>query len=393
MKLCIAGKNNIAVDILLYALDLVPKSDICIITNKSETFKNNWQKSIGFYAKLLNIQIKTLEEVQEIPDIVFLSLEFDRIIKPVKFKTKKLFNIHFSHLPEYKGMFTSLYPILHGKGYSGVTLHKIDNGIDTGDIIDQFKFEIKNDTCGDLYYKYLINGTNLVKKHLTNLLNDEYTSKKQVLSNSTYFNKTSFDFSKTEISVFQTGFQIANFVEALYFRPYQLATFQGFEINKAESFECDVNFKVGQIIDENENYFEIKVIDCCVKLYKDYYDYLIEAIKKENINEIEHYSKLVRDINEIDKHGWNPIIRACFSGNLEAVLSIQKNGGNIHSTNLNGTTTLMYAKSAYELNKDLSLVKYILQKGVSPKNKDIKGKTVMDYTNDIELIKLLAQYD
>lgn len=393
MKLCIAGKNNIAVDILLYALDLVPKSDICVVTNKSETFKNNWQKSLGFYAKLLNIQIKTLEEVQEMPDIVFLSLEFDRIIKPVKFKTKKLFNIHFSFLPEYKGMFTSLHPILHGKMYSGVTLHKIDSGIDTGDIIDQVKFEINNDTCGDLYYKYLINGTNLVKKHLTNLLNDEYTSKKQVLSNSTYFNKTSFDFSKTEISVFQTGFQIANFVKALYFRPYQLATFQGYKINNVESFECDVNLKLGHIVEENDYYFSVKVIDCCVKLYKDYYDYLIEAIEKENANEIEFYSKLVKDINEIDKHGWNPIIRACFSGNLEAVLSIQINGGDIHSTNLNGTTTLMYAKSAYELNKNLSLVKYLLQKGVSPKIKDIKGKTVMDYTNDPALIELLSQYD
>lgn len=393
MKLCIAGKNNISVDILLHALDLLPRNEICIITNKSESFKNTWQKSLGYYANLLNIEIKTLEEVQEIQDLVFLSLEFDRIIKPPKFKTKKLFNIHFSYLPEYKGMFTSLYPILHGKGYSGVTLHKIDSGIDTGDIIDQVKFEINDDTCGDLYYKYLKNGTDLVKEHLTNLLNDEYTSSKQSLSNSTYFNNTSFDFSKTEINISQTGFQIANFVKALYFRPYQLATFQGHKINNIESYDCDINLKVGQVIDENDYYFSVKAIDCCVKLYKDYYEHLIEAINHENIIKINHYSKLVRDINEIDKHGWNPMIRACFSGKIEAVLSIQKKGGDIQSTNLNGTTTLMYAKSAFEKNKDIRLINYLLQNGVSPKNKDIKGKTVMDYTNDPELISLFAQYD
>jgi len=393
MKLCIAGKNNIAVDVLLHALDLLPRNEICIITNKSEPFKNTWQKSLGCFANLLNIEIKTLEEVQEIKDIVFLSLEFDRIIKPEMFKTKKLFNIHFSLLPEYKGMFTSLFPILHGKRYSGVTLHKIDSGIDTGDIIDQVKFELIDDTCGDLYYKYLKNGTDLTKKHLTKLLNNEYTSTKQALSNSTYFSKRSFDFSKTEINIFQTGFQIANFVKALHFRPYQLAKFKGFNINNVECFNCDSNYKVGQIIDENDKYFEVRVIDCSVKLYKDYYDHLIEAIEEKNIIEIIHYSKLVREINEFDKHGWNPIIRACFSGNLEAVSSIQKAGGNINSTNLNGTTTLMYAKSAYEKKKDIRLVQYLIQNRVSPKIKDINGKTVMDYTNDQDLIKLFAEYD
>lgn len=393
MKLCIAGKNNIAVDILLYALELVPKSDICVITNKSDTFKNNWQKSLGFYANLLDIEIKTVEEIQKIHDLVFLSLEFDQIIKPSKFKSKELFNIHFSYLPEYKGMFTSLFPILHGKGYSGVTLHLIDEGIDTGAIIDQVKFDINNDTCGDLYYKYLSHGTSLVKKYLPKLMIGDYNATKQSLLNSTYYSKSSYDFSKTEINLFQTGFQISNFVNALYFRPYQLATFKGFKICKSEKFYGGANLKVGHLIEENDEYFLVKAIDCCVKLYKDYYDELINAIEKENVPEIKRYAGLVKDINEFDKYGWNPMIRACFSGNLDSVKSIHNNGGDIHSTNLNGTTTLMYAKSTYELKKDNRLIKYLLDQGVSPGCKDIKGKTVMDYTNDPELLSLFAKYD
>ena len=39
-------------------------------------------------------------------------------------------------------MYTSCLPILFNEKESGVTLHKIDRGIDTGDIIDQITFPI-----------------------------------------------------------------------------------------------------------------------------------------------------------------------------------------------------------------------------------------------------------
>ena len=62
-------------------------------------------------------------------------------------------------------MFTSSLPLLYGDEYSGVTLHKIDDGIDTGDIIDQIKFNISSiDSARDLYFKYLENGLILLKK-------------------------------------------------------------------------------------------------------------------------------------------------------------------------------------------------------------------------------------
>ena len=59
---------------------------------------------------------------------------------PKNFLNARLYNIHFSYLPAYKGMFTSALPIKNGEVDSGVTLHKIESGIDTGDIIDQIKF-------------------------------------------------------------------------------------------------------------------------------------------------------------------------------------------------------------------------------------------------------------
>ena len=63
-----------------------------------------------------------------------------------KFFSKELFNFHFSLLPKYRGCHTNFFQIYNGEKISGVTLHKIDNGIDTGPIIDQLKFSI-NKNC------------------------------------------------------------------------------------------------------------------------------------------------------------------------------------------------------------------------------------------------------
>ena len=69
-------------------------------------------------------------------------------------------------------MYTSAMPIINGEQESGVTLHKSDNGIDTGDIIDQLCFKITaNYTARDLYYKYLDYGFDLFKNNIEALLN------------------------------------------------------------------------------------------------------------------------------------------------------------------------------------------------------------------------------
>ena len=195
MKLVIAGKNSIAVDVLKHAIDNLD-IQIFVVLNQTEIFKNNFQKSLGFYANLWKIPILKLDEVYKHEDAIFLSLEFDKIVKPNLFKSKSLFNIHFSLLPAYKGMYTSALPILHNKSKTGVTLHEIDAGIDTGNIIAQKEIAIDNsDTARDLYTKYIKMGTELVIKNITNLVENNYSSYKQSHEQSTYYGKKSIDYS------------------------------------------------------------------------------------------------------------------------------------------------------------------------------------------------------
>lgn len=261
MKFCIAGKNNIAVNALDYLINELhfSKENIFVIINKTDSGVNLWQKSLKKYALDNNIKIKTLEDCYDIKDLIFLSLEFDRIIKTEFFKTKKMYNIHFSLLPAYKGMYTSALPIINGEKYSGVTLHKIDNGIDTGDIIDQIKFEIDlNDTARDLYLKYIENSFILFKKNIKNILEGNFISTSQQAIGSSYYSKKAIDYSNLKFDYKKTSFEIYNQLRAFIFPEYQLPTIDNEEIFKVELTNTKGDFC--NII-KKESFYEITGID------------------------------------------------------------------------------------------------------------------------------------
>ena len=54
--------------------------------------------------------------------------------------------------------------IYNSEKYSGVTLHEIDNGIDTVDIIDQIRFTINLNDRGFENYNRLINASVILFK-------------------------------------------------------------------------------------------------------------------------------------------------------------------------------------------------------------------------------------
>ena len=165
----------------------------------------------------------SLEQVYDIENLVFISLEFDRIIRTERFKTDRFFNIHFSNLPKYKGMYTSVMPILNGEQKAGVTLHRIDNGIDTGDIIDQIIFDLKLEyTSRDLYFKFLEHGFEIFTKNIDKLITNDFTTRKQGAANSSYYSKQAIDFGNISIDFKKTSYEIYNQIRAFIFPEYQL---------------------------------------------------------------------------------------------------------------------------------------------------------------------------
>ena len=90
-----------------------------------------------------NFRLISLSKLYKIKNLILISIEYEKIINIKKFLSNELYNFHFSLLPKYRGCHTNFYQIFNGEKNSGVTLHKIDGGIDTGPIIDQIKFPIK----------------------------------------------------------------------------------------------------------------------------------------------------------------------------------------------------------------------------------------------------------
>lgn len=384
MKLVIAGKNSIAVDVLEHAIS-IENLDIYIVLNRTENFLNSFQKSLGFYAKLWNVKVIDLKDAYDLKDAVFLSLEFDRIIKPILFKSQQLFNIHFSLLPAYKGMYTSALPILLGEEKTGVTLHKIDRSIDTGDIIVQKKIKIsKNDTARSLYLKYIKKGTKLVIDNLASLLNQDFTAYRQPISGATYFGKKSIDYAHLNIDYNQTADQISKQLRAFSFREYQLPKFKEHEIGSSKALKQKSTLKPGQTVNETKSTIQIATIDYDILLLKDFYTKIWHFCKTNNFTAL---NELLMSDTKIDleiktKEGWTALIIAGYQGAQECVKLLIAAGSNVNASNHNLTTVLMYAKTNFLQTNNKNIIKLLLNNNADINQKDVYNKTVLDWTKE-----------
>ncbi|MBC3303296.1 ankyrin repeat domain-containing protein [Pseudomonas sp. SWRI18] len=378
--ICVAGKNEIAIEGLRYVVDIYPDSNIFFIPNKNDLGVDTWQPSFKKYALGRGIKQVNLEDLYEIENLVFLSLEFDRIISPKKFRGAQLFNVHFSLLPKYKGMYTSALPLLHGEVTSGVTLHFIDAGIDTGDIIAQIEFDIDpGDNARDLYFRYLANSKKLLRSHIDSILSGEFSSIAQESMGASYYSKSSINYSSLSIDFNKCAFEISNQFRAFTFREYQVPRFEGWQIIGTEILLDKSHLKPGAIVSEDSGSFVISTVDYDLKLKKDYYPILWVASESGDVLALELALKFVDDINARNENGWSALILASYHGQIALIDTLLNCGASMSVVGYNGTTPLMYAFSYYERHGDERAFKMLLSRGADVSAVDNAGKSLRDY--------------
>ena len=114
---------------------------------------------------------------------IFISILYDKILSKKFLQNKECYNFHPAILPNYAGVGTMTWSILNKETEHGITLHLIDEGIDTGDIIDIVKFSIDEDeTAESLYEKTMKKMLGFFKNKLYIILNKNYKTYKQNLS-------------------------------------------------------------------------------------------------------------------------------------------------------------------------------------------------------------------
>lgn len=110
-------------------------------------------------------------------------------------------NVHTSLLPKYRGAAPIQWAVLNGEEKTGVTIMKMDEGIDTGDIILQKEILLqKDETAGTLFDKLAEEGGKLVVKALEQIENKTAVFTAQDHSRATYVGMIDKSFGHMDFS-------------------------------------------------------------------------------------------------------------------------------------------------------------------------------------------------
>ena len=181
IKVILIGNSTMLKNCINYAIKYF--SEIFVITNDNQ-IKKNFKKKVRF------IKFNQLHEVKA--DYLFSILN-ERILSPKQLKSIREISINFHDgpLPKYAGLFSSSWAIYYKeKKKHGVCWHKIDNKIDTGDILLEKKFNIESkDTSYSIDAKGIKIGFSLFKNLINKIAKGKINFKKQNLKKRSYFNK------------------------------------------------------------------------------------------------------------------------------------------------------------------------------------------------------------
>ena len=151
---------------------------------KNQTTLINFLKEKNF--NIVNCQkipsLKTFKQSDFILSFGFRKIISENFIKKIK---KPIFNIHLSYLPFNRGAHPNFWSFIE-KTQAGVSIHKIDKGIDTGNIIlrKKINFNInlnKFSTFKKTYNYLFLEAEKLFKKNFNKIYNKKY---KKILNNS-----------------------------------------------------------------------------------------------------------------------------------------------------------------------------------------------------------------
>lgn len=113
-------------------------------------------------------------------------IEYDLIELP----QKMAFNIHGSLLPKYRGRTPHVWAIINNEKVTGITAHVIDEGCDTGDVLEQVEVPIESeDTGAAILNKFEALYPTLINQVLTGIEQNQFTCTPQQGHLATYFGK------------------------------------------------------------------------------------------------------------------------------------------------------------------------------------------------------------
>lgn len=153
---------------------------LLLTNNKNAIDLFDWiatKKQVDLYSDKLTIEV--LEYYK--PDLI-ISYNYSHIIKPevIEHANGNIINMHISYLPWNRGSNPNFWSFVENTP-KGVTIHKLDAGLDTGDIIyqERIEFDETKETLETTYNILQKKIVELLKQNWDNIVSKQYRAKPQ----------------------------------------------------------------------------------------------------------------------------------------------------------------------------------------------------------------------
>lgn len=171
-------------------------------------------------------------------------------------------NVHASLLPKYRGAAPIQWAVIDGEKESGVTTMQMDEGLDTGDILEVSKVVLdEKETGGSLFDKLSEEGAKLIVSTLDKLEKNEIVPVEQRNEESNYASMIKKDMGKIDFS--KDAVSIERLIRGLNPWPSAYTYFNG---KTLKLWECDVLDKdyegeFGEVVDVDKERIYVKTGD------------------------------------------------------------------------------------------------------------------------------------
>jgi methionyl-tRNA formyltransferase len=232
-RVAVIGRTRLAVA----ALETLARSGdeiAAVIVDAHDDGVDGWQPSLRRAAAVAGLPVLDPPNVND-PGFVaeldglepefLLSFQAGPILRAPLIGTARVaaLNLHYGPLPRYRGVAPIAWAIMNGERATGVTLHHIDPGVDSGPLVRSMPVPIgPSDTGRTVYDRCVETGIGLFAAAWPELRElDAVPGTPQDPGAALYYNRWALDFSQREVRWDDDCERIANRIRAFIFPPFQ----------------------------------------------------------------------------------------------------------------------------------------------------------------------------
>lgn len=146
--------------------------------------------AVPVFAPLATNESRFLAALNDLNPDLFISIGYTNILKKDVLNIPKTMsvNFHASLLPAYRGKHPVFWALRNGERWSGLSVHEMDAGTDTGDIIYQVRVRTRwDDSVSTLYERIKTKSVPLVTRLMRDIADNKIKKRPQATNGISYY--------------------------------------------------------------------------------------------------------------------------------------------------------------------------------------------------------------